>query len=105
MGYSSVGGKIGPRKLINIQQSIPPSSSVLHPDEQEIRQKQLLAHKKESPFKLKKEAYRGWKQGCLTWEEYRHPVQAHRDEVRKAKAQVELNLVRGVKGNKKGFCK
>ncbi|KAK4832976.1 hypothetical protein QYF61_026802 [Mycteria americana] len=38
-------------------------------------------------LKHKKEAYRGWKQG----------------QVRKAKALIELNLARDVKGNKKSF--
>ncbi|KAK4826654.1 LOW QUALITY PROTEIN: hypothetical protein QYF61_010639 [Mycteria americana] len=62
--------------------------------------KELLAK-----LKHKKESYRGWKQGWVTWEEYRNVVRASRDEVRKAKAQMELNLVRDVKNNKKGFYK
>jgi len=48
--------------------------------------------------KHKKEAYRGWKQGQVAWEEYRQIVQAARDQVKKAKALIELNLARGVKG-------
>ncbi|KAK4807184.1 hypothetical protein QYF61_024304 [Mycteria americana] len=60
--------------------------------------KELLAK-----LKHKKEAYRGWKQGQVAWEEYREIVQAARDQVRKAKAQMELNLARDVKGNKKSF--
>ncbi|GAB0208721.1 hypothetical protein GRJ2_003337800 [Grus japonensis] len=36
--------------------------------------------------KQKKEAYRGWKQGQVAWEEYRETVRAARDQVRKAKA-------------------
>ena len=55
-------------------------------------------------LKHKTETYRGWKQGWVTWEEYRDTVQA-RDEVRQAKTQLELNLVRDVKGSKKGFSK
>ncbi|KAK4811175.1 hypothetical protein QYF61_019806 [Mycteria americana] len=62
--------------------------------------KKLLAK-----LRNKKEAYRGWKQGRVTREEYRNTVQTCRDEVRKAKAQLELNLARDVKGNKKGFYK
>ncbi|GAB0175757.1 mitochondrial enolase superfamily member 1 [Grus japonensis] len=54
-------------------------------------------------LKHKKEAYRGWKQGQVAWEEYREPVRAARDQVRKAKALIELNLARDVKGNKKSF--
>ncbi|GAB0209914.1 hypothetical protein GRJ2_003457100 [Grus japonensis] len=53
--------------------------------------------------KQKKEAYRGWKQGQVAWEEYREIVQAARDQVRKAKALREISLARDVKGNKKSF--
>ncbi|GAB0175820.1 mitochondrial enolase superfamily member 1 [Grus japonensis] len=56
-------------------------------------------------LKHKKEAYRVWKQGQVAWEEYRGPVQAARDQVRKAKALRELNLARNVKDNKKSFYK
>lgn len=56
-------------------------------------------------LKHKKEAYRGWKQGQLTWEEYRDTVRAARDGGRKAKAQMELNLARNLKGNKNSFYK
>ncbi|GAB0209590.1 mitochondrial enolase superfamily member 1 [Grus japonensis] len=54
-------------------------------------------------LKHKKEAYRGWKPGQVAWEEYRETVRAARDQVRKAKALIELNLARDVKGNKKSF--
>jgi len=53
----------------------------------------------------KKEAYRRWKQGQVTREEHRNTVQACRDTVRTATAQLKLDLVRDVKGNKMGFCK
>ncbi|GAB0179271.1 UDP-glucose:glycoprotein glucosyltransferase 2 [Grus japonensis] len=53
--------------------------------------------------KQKKEAYREWKQGQVAWEEYRETVRAARDQVRKAKALIELNLARDVKDNKKSF--
>ncbi|KFV20004.1 hypothetical protein N340_00444, partial [Tauraco erythrolophus] len=51
----------------------------------------------------KKKAYRGWKQGQVAWEENREIVQVTRHQVRKAKALIELNLARDIKGNKKGF--
>ncbi|KFV01564.1 hypothetical protein N340_02894, partial [Tauraco erythrolophus] len=51
----------------------------------------------------KKKAYRGWKQGQVAREEYKEMVQATRDQVRKAKALIELNLARDIKGNKKNF--
>ncbi|GAB0180073.1 mitochondrial enolase superfamily member 1 [Grus japonensis] len=54
-------------------------------------------------LKHKKEAYRRWKQGQVAWEEYRETVQAARDQVRKAKTLIELNLAADVKGNKKIF--
>ncbi|GAB0177476.1 hypothetical protein GRJ2_000212900 [Grus japonensis] len=53
--------------------------------------------------KHKKEAFRGWKQGHVAWEEYRETVRAARDQVRKAKAYTELNLAKDVKDNKKSF--
>ncbi|GAB0178195.1 mitochondrial enolase superfamily member 1 [Grus japonensis] len=53
--------------------------------------------------KHKKEAYRGWKQGQVAWEEYRETVRAARDQVRKAKALIEISLARDVKDNKKSF--
>ncbi|GAB0193896.1 hypothetical protein GRJ2_001854900 [Grus japonensis] len=53
--------------------------------------------------KHKKEAYKGWKQGQVAWEEYRETVRAARHQVRKGKAPIKLNLARHVKGNKKSF--
>ncbi|GAB0176707.1 mitochondrial enolase superfamily member 1 [Grus japonensis] len=55
--------------------------------------------------KQKKEAYRGWKQGQVAWEEYRETVRAARDQVRRAKALIEISLARDVKDNKKSFCR
>lgn len=40
-----------------------------------------------------------------TQEESTVAVRTCRNRVRKAKADLELNLERGVKGNNKGFCK
>ncbi|GAB0204905.1 mitochondrial enolase superfamily member 1 [Grus japonensis] len=54
-------------------------------------------------FKHETEAYRGWKQGQVAWKEYREIVQAARDQVRKAKVLIEINLARDIKGNKKSF--
>ncbi|GAB0182749.1 hypothetical protein GRJ2_000740200 [Grus japonensis] len=54
-------------------------------------------------LKHQKETYTGWKQRQVTWEAYRETVQAARDQIRKAKALIELNLARSVKGNKKSF--
>lgn len=46
--------------------------------------------------------YKKWKQGCVSWEEYR-AVPVCRDGIRKTKVRMDLNLVRDVKDNKKGF--
>ncbi|KFV48258.1 hypothetical protein N328_03880, partial [Gavia stellata] len=54
-------------------------------------------------LKGKKEMNRQWKQGWVSWEEYRDAAQLCRDGVRKAKAQLELNLARDAKNNKKSF--
>ncbi|PKU39070.1 nedd4-binding protein 2-like 2 [Limosa lapponica baueri] len=56
-------------------------------------------------LKGKKELHRQFKQDQASWEEYRGVTQLYRDHVRKAKAQLELNLARDVKSNKKGFCR
>jgi len=53
--------------------------------------------------KHKTEAYRGWEPGQVAWEEHRETVQAVRDQARKAKALIDLNLDRYIKGNKKSF--
>ncbi|GAB0180274.1 mitochondrial enolase superfamily member 1 [Grus japonensis] len=53
--------------------------------------------------KQKKEAYRGWKQGQVVQEEYRETIRAAREQVRKAKALIEISLARDVKDNKKSF--
>ncbi|GAB0182175.1 mitochondrial enolase superfamily member 1 [Grus japonensis] len=52
--------------------------------------------------KHKKEACRGWKQGQVAWEEYRETVRAAREQVKKAKALIEISLAREVK-DKKSF--
>ncbi|GAB0210106.1 mitochondrial enolase superfamily member 1 [Grus japonensis] len=80
----------------------------MHPNNQEARQKHQEAPIDEqgAPGQSqtqKKEAYRGWKQGQVAWEEYRETVRAARDQVRKVKALIELNLARDTKGNKKSF--
>ncbi|KAK4811070.1 hypothetical protein QYF61_016356 [Mycteria americana] len=54
-------------------------------------------------LKGKKEMHRQWKQGQVSWEEYRDTARLCRDGVRKAKAWLELNLARDTKNNKKGF--
>ncbi|KGL78095.1 hypothetical protein N309_02912, partial [Tinamus guttatus] len=53
----------------------------------------------------KKSTYIMWKKGQATWEEYRNIVRECRDAMRKAKARLELELVRDVRGNRKGFYK
>ncbi|KAK4824408.1 hypothetical protein QYF61_014719 [Mycteria americana] len=52
-------------------------------------------------LKGEKEMHRQWKQGQVSWEEYRDAAWLCRDGVRKAKAQLELNLARDAKNNKR----
>ncbi|KFQ11448.1 hypothetical protein N330_00764, partial [Leptosomus discolor] len=52
--------------------------------------------------KHKTKAYRGWKHRQVAWE-YREIVQVVKNQVRKAKALIELNLARDIKANKKNF--
>lgn len=46
-----------------------------------------------------------WKQGWLTSEKHRNIVLAYSDEVRKAKAWLELDLARDVQDNKNSFSR
>ncbi|CAM5152844.1 unnamed protein product [Eretmochelys imbricata] len=54
-------------------------------------------------LKHRKEAYKKWKTGQMTREEYKNIAQACRSEIRKAKSNLELQLARDVKSNKKDF--
>ncbi|KAK4811747.1 hypothetical protein QYF61_005315 [Mycteria americana] len=47
--------------------------------------------------------HRHWSQGYTSWGDYRDMAQECGEGIRKAKAQLELNLAREVKNNKKGF--
>ncbi|KAM6103455.1 uncharacterized protein LJ206_014212 [Theristicus caerulescens] len=62
-----------------------------------------LSHDLLVKLKGKKRLHRQWKKGLVSWEEYRDTAQLYKDGMRKAKAQLELNLVRDAKNNKKGF--
>ncbi|CAM4564408.1 unnamed protein product [Caretta caretta] len=54
-------------------------------------------------LKHKKEAYKKWKVGHMTREEYKNIARACRNVIRRAKSHLELQLARDVKSNKKGF--
>ncbi|CAM4533257.1 unnamed protein product [Lepidochelys olivacea] len=54
-------------------------------------------------LKHKKEADKKWKIGQMTREKYKNIAQACRNEIRRAKSHLELQLARDVKSNKKGF--
>ncbi|CAM4551145.1 unnamed protein product [Caretta caretta] len=54
-------------------------------------------------LKYKKEAYKKWKIGQMTRDEYKNIARACRSEIRKAKSHLELKPARDVKSNKKGF--
>lgn len=46
-----------------------------------------------------------WKKGLVIWGQYRVVIRIRRKKIRKAKAELELNLATVVKGNKKLFNK
>ncbi|CAM4564646.1 unnamed protein product [Lepidochelys olivacea] len=54
-------------------------------------------------LKHKKEAYKKWKVGHMTREEYKNIARSCRNDIRRAKSHLELQLARDVKSNKKGF--
>ncbi|KAF1534907.1 hypothetical protein FQV19_0007770, partial [Eudyptula minor] len=56
-------------------------------------------------LRKKRRVYRLWKKGQATQGEYRDLVRSCREEMRKAKAQLERNLAAVVKDNKKSFYK
>jgi len=47
----------------------------------------------------KKRVYFLWKRGWETWGEYKKVVRIYMEKIRKAKAQLELNLATEVKEN------
>ncbi|XP_065438446.1 uncharacterized protein LOC135981058 [Chrysemys picta bellii] len=59
-----------------------------------------LNHEILHDLKNKKESYKKWKLGQITKDEYRQTTQECRVKIRKAKAQNELKLATGIKGNK-----
>jgi len=52
-------------------------------------------------LKSKKKMHRQWKQGQVLREEYKEATRLCKDGVRKTKAQLELNVARDTKKNKK----
>ena len=56
-------------------------------------------------LKKKRRVYHLWKKGQVTQEEYRGLVRSCREEIRKAKAQLELRLDTVVRDNKECFYK
>ncbi|PKU27535.1 hypothetical protein llap_22160 [Limosa lapponica baueri] len=51
----------------------------------------------------KRTVYHLWKKGQATQEEYRDLIRLYREKIRKAKAQLELNLATDIRDNKKVF--
>ena len=54
-------------------------------------------------LKGKRELHRRRKQRQVSWEEYRDAARLCRDGVWRARVQLELNVARDAKNNKKGF--
>ncbi|KAK4816298.1 LOW QUALITY PROTEIN: hypothetical protein QYF61_014596 [Mycteria americana] len=106
MGYGP-GEKMSPGQLFDFQGSPPSGSGMVHPEMQKSnkgsRRPAWMTRELLTKLRYEQEVYDKWKQGQVTQEEYRDTVQSCRDEIMKAKAHLELNLVRNVKGNKKSF--
>jgi len=56
-------------------------------------------------LRKKRRVYHLWKKGQATPEEYRGLIRLCREEIRKAKAQLELKLATVIRDNKKCFYK
>ena len=56
-------------------------------------------------LRKKRRVYDLWKKGQATQEDYKDVVRLCREKIRRAKAQLELNLATAVKDNKKCFYK
>jgi len=54
-------------------------------------------------LRKKRRVYHLWKKGQATQEEYRALIRSCREEIRKAKAQLELRLATVARDNKKFF--
>lgn len=59
----------------------PPSMRTVHPNKQQVKHQQVCMDKQVAPCltQCKKEAYRRWKQGLVTLEEYGDTIQICRD--------------------------
>ncbi|XP_065440587.1 mitoferrin-1 isoform X1 [Chrysemys picta bellii] len=87
-------------KLLRAQkQAIP----LVRKDRKCCKRPPWLNHEILHDLKNKKESYKKWKLGQITKDEYRQTTQECRGKIRKAKAQNELKLATGIKGNKKTF--
>lgn len=89
---SNIGGgpeyKRDPGKLADFQRSFSSSSRMVYSNKQEIKQKyqECCLHEwARTSLRSKKKAYKRWKQGEITWEEYGNIVSTRKDVVRKAK--------------------
>ncbi|KAK4828384.1 hypothetical protein QYF61_026122 [Mycteria americana] len=56
-------------------------------------------------IRKKRRVYDLWKKGQATQKDYKDVVRLCRQKIRRAKAQLELNLTTAIKDNKKCFCK
>jgi len=101
-----LGEKPGPRKLTDIEGSPPPSSRAVHPNEQKVGQKcpQACVDKQGAPGKTQtQKKHTEGESKDTDREEHRDVIRACRDDVRKAKAQLGLNLARDVKRQQEGL--
>ncbi|KAJ7413813.1 hypothetical protein WISP_88137 [Willisornis vidua] len=84
--------------------NLPGNSQIL--EIKQARQKVGLAEQEYFLEKRqKRKVYAQWKQGQVTWEEYRDAACHYREKIRMAKAQLELKLDRNVGTLKRVFFK
>ena len=71
-----------------------------------VGKKTRLAKKRAlAKLREKRRVYDLWKKGQATQEDYKDVVRLYREKIRRAKAQLELNLATAIKDNKKCFYK
>lgn len=69
----------------------------------EVRRSASLSQDLLTKLKYKNEMHRQWRQEHASWEDYRNMAWECRDGIRRAKAQLVLNLARNTENKKKSF--
>lgn len=93
------------RSWFFFQELASPDSRTVHTYVEKSKQgwQEACVDKQEAPEKHIKEEHKKWKQSQVTQKGCRDIVQACQDRVRKMRTQLELCLLRDMRGNKMGF--